>query len=160
MNNLIKTKGEIDQKLVEIRQSIDHTRYFTRILSQTDSDQILIRIKKILELFGASTIESDGNSNLMFTPKGNHFLLCAVASSQPLQTYQIDLALARLGQRMFPVLLVVNNEADIDPILRQPIEFDDFPPNILLRTTLDILSLLTLKNVTEVNLFWQKLEIS
>lgn len=160
LNNLIKTKDELDQKLVEIRRSIEHTRYFTRILLQTDSDQMLIRIKKILELLGASTKVSDGNPNLMTTPKGNHFLLCAVASSQALQTYQIDLALARLGQRVLPVLLVINNEADIDPILRQPIEFVDLPPNVLIRTTIEILTLLSLGNAIEVNSFWQRFEIS
>jgi hypothetical protein len=155
---LLMERSELDRKLTVARQSIDQSRRFTRILSQTDPDKLLIQVREILELLGASNEVGNGDLIVMHTPHGTRFVLCAAASSLPCQAYQLELALARSGQTELLILLVVNCEAELDPMLRQPMAVYDLPQQVVFKTAQYLLSFLTSENQTDPESFWQHLD--
>jgi hypothetical protein len=157
VSRLLMQRSILERELSAARQNIDQARRFTQILTQADPDQLLIRVKEILETLGATTGDG-GNPDILRTPRESRFALGTAASSLPVQAYQLELALARCSQARLPVLLVANGEAAYDPALRQPMNFDNLPPHVLLMATPDLLALIHSESSDAPDLFWQSLD--
>ena len=102
-----------------LREQIASSRRLTRVLTTSDSAEMVSLAREMLLAMGASEAKVQQRIGATLTdPGGREFLLVALTQSESIRPFHVELLLARIERSDMPAIVVLNSQVGVAPEAR------------------------------------------